>query len=123
MNLSPHKAGDWWNGLTIPQVLTKGPEEGAVYAPKDLTGVVVTMQVKARATDEVALLEFRSDGADPKITITEPYGPVVVAGQIIDLPARTYAFDVEFCFPGTRPKTYVDGEWPITQDVTRRTYA
>lgn len=121
-NLAPHTSGDWWNGLTIPQILRKGPETGAVYSPIDLTGATVTMQVRARPGDATALLDLRSDGDNPAIAITEPHGPIVVAGRVIDLPSRVYVYAVEVRFPATGPKEYLAGEWPVTQDTARRTY-
>ena len=120
-NLSDIKRGDWWAGLTIPQVLAKGPEDEA-YAAKDLTGVIATFQVRSRANNPTLLLDLRSDGPDPQISITEPTGPVVVAGRIIDLPVGTHAWGLELCFPGTQPKEYIAGTWTVGQDVVRRTY-
>jgi len=121
-NLATHKTGDWWNGLTIPQILRKGPLEDDVYEPVDITGCVVTMQVREKATDAASLLDLRSDGDDPQITITEPNGPIVIAGRIISLEPKTYVYEVEILFPDSGPKTWLGGQWTITQDVVRRSY-
>ncbi len=88
LDLPTHYRGDTWAG--IPSAFFRDAEEN----PIDLTGASIRMHVKRTASDRAALLEWSTD--DSSITIPNaPAGQYSVFSRIIDLPGRTYEYDVE----------------------------
>lgn len=84
----------------------------------DLTGASIRMHLKVDKNEgtPATLMLQTGDG----ITITDAVnGEFQVDPQIIDCPANCYYYDIEIEFPDDTVKTYIEGEWTITQDITQ----
>ncbi len=85
----------------------------------DLTGTVIKMQLRRNADDTTAALSLTSV-ASAGITITnELNGQFKINKQIIDIPVGKYCYDMQFTFTDGRVKTYIDGHFTITPEITR----
>lgn len=85
--------------------------------PLDFTDAIIRMQVRQNYGG-VVVLNFTSID-DNGITITDAVnGKFKINEQIIDIPALTYIYDIEFDYDGF-VKTYVSGNFQVTNDVTR----
>lgn len=86
---------------------------------KNLTGAVIRMQLRKTADETSSALSLTSvSGAG--ITITAPTtGLFKINTQIIDIPVFDYEYDIEILFADNTVKTYVQGIFSITQEITR----
>jgi hypothetical protein len=83
----------------------------------DLTDTIIRMQVRQNYGAAI-VLNFTSVD-DEGITITDAVnGLFKINQQIIDIPAFNYIYDIQFDFDG-EIKTYISGNFVITNDVTR----
>jgi hypothetical protein len=86
---------------------------------KNLTGAVIRMQLRKTADDATPALSLTSVGG-AGITITSPTtGLFRINAQIIDIPVFDYEYDIEIRFADNTVKTYVQGIFSITQEITR----
>jgi hypothetical protein len=86
---------------------------------KNLTGAVIRMQLRKTADDETPALSLTSV-AGAGITITSPTtGLFKINTQIINIPVFDYEYDIEIAFADGTVKTYVQGIFSITQEITR----
>jgi hypothetical protein len=86
---------------------------------KNLTGAVIRMQLRTSADDTTPTLSLTSV-ASAGITITSPTtGLFRINAQIIDIPVYDYEYDIEIRFADNTVKTYVQGIFSITQEITR----
>ena len=109
-NFKPHRRGDTFNGLSLTYKLNG--------APVDLTGASIRMHLRRTAGDgQVALpLDTDNDG----IVITDPAGGNFhIPAQIIDIAPHCYRYDLEITLSNGVRKTRMQGEFPITPDITR----
>ena len=105
--LTTHKTGDTYDGAEFHMQLNGDP--------MDLTGVVIAMDVRRVHESSPAL----SLDTDAGLTITDAAGGVFeIDAFLVTLEPGTYEYDIQFTFPSGRVKTYVAGNWEITQDVT-----
>ena len=85
--------------------------------PVNLTGYRIRMHMRSIATSTTILHAFDTD--DGTIVINDAAGgKFTLQPVVIDLPARTYVYDIEFTKAGV-VKTWIRGTWPIINDVTR----
>lgn len=85
----------------------------------NLTGVVIRMQLRRNPEDASAALSITSV-ASAGITITNAVsGQFRINKQIIDIPVGKYCYDMQFTFTNGDVKTYVDGNFTITPEITR----
>lgn len=83
----------------------------------DLTDAVIRMQVRKNYGDAI-VLNFTSVDNEG-ITITDAVdGKFKINQRIIDIPAYNYIYDIQFTIDGI-VKTYVSGNFLVTNDVTR----
>ena len=83
----------------------------------DLTDAVIRMQVRQNYGGAI-VLNFTSID-DEGITITDAVdGKFKINQRIIDIPAFNYIYDIQFTIDGV-VKTYVSGNFLVTNDVTR----
>lgn len=83
----------------------------------DLTGAIIRMQLR-QVYGGVIFLNLTSV-ANAGITITNAAGGLFkINEQVIDIPAFNYIFDIEFIYDDL-VKTYISGNFIITNDVTR----
>ena len=86
---------------------------------KNLTGAVIRMQLRTNPNDTTPALSLTSVGS-AGITITSPTtGLFRINAQIIDIPVYDYEYDIEIRFADNTVKTYVQGIFSITQEITR----
>ena len=86
---------------------------------KNLTGAVIRMQLRKTADDTTPALSLTSVGG-AGITITSPTtGLFKINTQIINIPVYDYEYDIEIEFADGTVKTYVQGIFSITQEITR----
>lgn len=104
-----HKRGDTFEAVEFEIKIN----EVAV----DLTDTVIRMQLRKEYGGIIALNLTSVD--DAGITITDAVnGLFKINEQIINIEACNYIYDIQFDFDG-EIKTYVSGNFLITNDVTR----
>ena len=112
------------NRYDFPQI-TKGDTFDGVHftllvntALVNLTGAVITMDLRLTKTG-ASVKRFTSVN-DADITIDSPgtLGVFEFNNQIIDVDAGQYFYDIQILFPDNTVKTYIEGRWTVTQDVT-----
>jgi len=85
----------------------------------DLTGAVIRMQLRKSYTDTTAALSLTSVSS-AGITITNAAnGEFKINTQIIDIPVYNYVYDIQITLASGVVKTYVQGGFNITNEVTR----
>jgi hypothetical protein len=83
----------------------------------DLTDAIIRMQVRQNYGGAI-VLNFTSIDEEG-ITITDAVdGKFKINQRIIDIPAFNYIYDIQFTIDGV-VKTYVSGNFLVTNDVTR----
>jgi hypothetical protein len=104
------RRGDTWNGIDSITLRISG-----VYV--DLTDAIVRMQFRETVDSPVALTLSTENSA---ITITEPLSGTVRVEPIyvVDIPFGRYFWDYQITYPNGVTKTYMDGTWTITSDIT-----
>jgi hypothetical protein len=106
-NIPTHKKGDTFTGVTFT-VLVNG-------TPLNLTGSAIKMDIRVGN-----VLKKRIDnGTTGGVTLLNAgAGVFTIDKQIIDIPARTYDYDIQFTLANGDVKTYIIGTWTIVQDIT-----
>jgi hypothetical protein len=85
----------------------------------NLTGAVIKMQLRKSFTDTTPALSLTSVGS-AGITITTPAtGSFKINTQIIDIEVYNYLYDIQITFSTGVVKTYIQGSFNITNEVTR----
>ena len=86
--------------------------------PVNLTGASIKMQLKKQgSTTSTALLELST--ANGLINITDAVNGVFEINPfIMNIPAGSYNYDMQFIFSGNVIQTYIYGTWTVTEDVT-----
>ena len=75
------------------------------------------MQIKVDSEDTTPILSLDTD--DGTIIITDgPNGKFRINPVIINIPAGSYVYDIQINFSTTEIKTYLKGNFTVTQDVT-----
>ena len=108
-NFQNHVKGDTFNGVLFTVTVND--------VAFDLTGATITMDVRPTKTGSVvATYSTTTTG----ITISSPStaGKFTFDEQIIDIAAAKYVYDIEIELSSGTVKTYIWGNWEITQDVT-----
>lgn len=104
-----HKRGDTFEAVNF--------EVNVDSTPFDFTDTIIRMQLRKEYGGIIALslTSVDSDG----ITITDAVnGQFKINEQIINIDAWNYLYDIEFDYNNT-VKTYISGNFNITNDVTR----
>lgn len=85
----------------------------------DLTGAVIKMQLRKKYSDTTAALSLTSVSS-AGITITNAAtGQFKINAQIIDIEVYNYVYDIQITLASGVVKTYVQGGFNITNEVTR----
>lgn len=111
LTLKTHTSGDTWRGLSLTINLNG--------VPMNLTGAVIRMQLRPLPASTTMLYEWRSDGADPQIDITDALAGTVSIRKRIISGVGMWAFDIQVTDGLGDVRTVVAGTLPMTQDVTR----
>lgn len=106
-NLPDQTQGDTFKGLEFEVIINA--------APKNLTNTAIRIDFrKDKKTGEIQ----KSLAVGTGITKTDaPAGKFKIDEFVMDWPVGKYYYDVEFNDSGVI-KTYFEGSWTITQDVT-----
>lgn len=85
----------------------------------NLTGAVIKMQLRKSYTDVTPALSLTSVSS-AGITITNATnGEFKINSQIIDIEVYNYVYDIQITLASGVVKTYVQGGFNITNEVTR----
>lgn len=85
----------------------------------DLTGATIKMQLRKNYSDTSAALSLTSVSS-AGITITDAAtGQFKINSQIIDIEVYNYVYDIQITLASGVVKTYVQGGFNITNEVTR----
>lgn len=85
----------------------------------DLTGATIKMQLRKCYSDTTAALSLTSVSS-AGITITDAVtGQFKINSQIIDIEVYNYVYDIQITLASGVVKTYVQGGFNITNEVTR----
>ena len=85
----------------------------------NLTGATIKMQLRKCYSDTAAALSLTSVSS-AGITITNAAnGEFKINTQIIDIEVYNYVYDIQITFSSGVVKTYVQGGFNITNEVTR----
>jgi hypothetical protein len=85
----------------------------------DLTDAVIKMQLRKNYSDTSAALSLTSVSS-AGITITDAEtGQFKINSQIIDIEVYNYVYDIQITLASGVVKTYVQGGFNITNEVTR----
>ena len=105
-NLSDHKKGDTFAGASFTINVNA--------SPLDLTGATIVMTVKRGDCNGSTVGTLSSANAG-EITITNAAGgEFQIDEQVIDFPAGTHYYDIQFTLQDGTIKTYISGNWTIT---------
>ena len=106
-----HKKGD-----TFDEVVFQVKINNIVV---DLTGATIKMQLRKNYSDTSAALSLTSVSS-AGITITDAAtGQFKINSQIIDIEVYNYVYDIQITLASGVVKTYVQGGFNITNEVTR----
>ena len=109
-NFPSHRAGDTFPGVQFTLELNG--------SPLDLTGAQALMQLRRAPNVRHVEAEYALTVSDAA-QVGAPSGVIRFPAQIIDLPPHTYYYDIELRLADGTVKTYIHGQWPITQTITR----
>lgn len=106
-------------GATFVRTVTWKDENGTAI---DLTGSSARMMVRVDAESASAVLDLRSTGESPKITINAPNGAITIsvpAAQTAALSAGNYVYDLEVESAGGVVTRLLQGGFLVSREVTR----
>lgn len=111
ITLKTHTSGDTWRGLAMTITLNG--------TPLNLTGATVLMQMRKLAASADKLYEWKSDGTDPQIEITDAIAGKVTVKKRTIVGFGSLVFDIQVTTADGVVRTVASGTLPITQDVSR----
>ena len=86
--------------------------------PLNLTGAIIHMQLR-KSPGSTVYLNLTSV-ANAGITMTsELDGAFKINEMILNLEANVYLYDIEITFPSGEVKTWISGQFTVTNDITR----
>lgn len=105
-----HIKGDTFEAVNF-EILING-------SPIDLTNCVLRMQLR-KEYGGVIIKSFTTIGGDGLTITNGTLGLFKINKQIIDVTAFSYLYDMELDYQNGDVKTYIKGNFTITNDVTR----
>lgn len=109
-NIPSHRRGDTWDGISSIVITSNGQ-------PVNLTSAAIKMELRE---DIDAPAVFTLSTTDSTIVITNPaQGTFTIPPILVDIPFGKYLYDIQITFANGVVKTYVDGSWEITADITK----
>jgi hypothetical protein len=85
--------------------------------PIDLSGSTILIQVRPTATSSEVALELTTD--DSSIGIGGIDSNQITLNKIVDIAAGTYVYDMNVTFPSGEVKTYLWGNFIVSEDITK----
>ena len=115
-NFKTQKANDTFNGLRFTCTLTS---DGSTD-PIDLSGFEIRMQVR-KSIDCPVILELTNSDVDTGISIEDALNGIFRIDEFVvpNVGSFSYKYDIEFKYPSGVVKTYIKGNFPIEEDVTK----
>ena len=83
----------------------------------NLYGSTIVIQVKESASSTDALLTLSTTTST--ITITGASNNQITLNKVVNIPAGTYAYDMNVTFPSGVVKTYIWGTFIVQDDITK----
>lgn len=85
--------------------------------PIDLSGSTILIQVRPTPTSSVVALELTSE--DSSIGIGGVDNNQITLNKIVDIAAGTYVYDMNVTFPSGEVKTYLWGNFIVSEDISK----
>lgn len=85
--------------------------------PIDLSGCTILIQVRPTPTSTSIALELTTD--DSSIGIGGVDSNQITLNKIVDVAAGTYVYDMNVTFPSGEVKTYLWGNFIVTEDISK----
>ena len=85
--------------------------------PIDLSGSTILVQVRPTPSSSVVALELSTD--DSSIGIGGVDSNQITLNKIVDIAAGTYVYDMNVTFPSGEVKTYLWGNFIVTEDISK----
>jgi len=85
--------------------------------PIDLSGSTILIQVRPTPSSSEVALELTTD--DSSIGIGGIDSNQITLNKIVDIPAGTYVYDMNVTFPSGEVKTYLWGNFIVTEDISK----
>ena len=104
------RRGDTWNGINSITLKISG-------VPVDLTGSIVRMQFR-ETVDTPAALTLTTENSSIVFTNAVSGTVRVMPLSVVDIPFGKYYWDYQIKYPNNVTKTYMEGTWTITSDIT-----
>ena len=85
--------------------------------PIDLSGSTILIQVRPTPSSSVVALELTSE--DSSIGIGCVDNNQITLNKIVDVAAGTYVYDMNVTFPSGEVKTYLWGNFIVSEDISK----
>ncbi len=85
--------------------------------PIDLSGSTILIQVRPTPSSSVVALELTTD--DSSIGIGGVDSNQITLNKIVDIAAGTYVYDMNVTFPSGEVKTYLWGNFIVSEDISK----
>lgn len=85
--------------------------------PIDLSGSTILIQVRPTPSSASVVLELTTD--DSSIGIGGVDNNQITLNKIVDVAAGTYVYDMNVTFPSGEVKTYLWGNFIVTEDISK----
>jgi hypothetical protein len=85
--------------------------------PIDLSGCTILIQVRPTPSSASVVLELTTD--DSSIGIGGVDNNQITLNKIVDVAAGTYVYDMNVTFPSGEVKTYLWGNFIVTEDISK----
>lgn len=106
-NIPCHRRGDTWDGINSITIRVNGQ-------PVNLSGSTIKMEMR-QSIDSPVVLSFSTEAGS--IQIVTPTSMRILPRKI-EIPFGNYLYDVQVTHPDGRVKTYLEGTWEISADIT-----
>jgi hypothetical protein len=107
--ITPHRRGDTWDGINSITIKVNG-------TAINLTSATIKMEFRQDLDSPVVLTLSTTDGTIEIVNAVE--GIIRIPSKKIEIPFGKYMYDLQVTYSNDVVKTYMDGTWEITPDVT-----
>jgi len=106
-NIPPHRRGDTWDGINSISISVNG-------VPINLSGAAVRMDFR-QSLDSPIVMTFSSETGTIDILNVNT---IRLPSRKIEVPFGKYFYDLQVTYLDGSVKTYMEGSWEITPDIT-----
>jgi hypothetical protein len=107
-NFKNHKKGDTLNPVQFTLIINGEPQP--------LDGMSINCMFKKKQTDVNAVLTLSIDSGIS--IVNEAQGIFKIDPGVVNIPAGTYYYDIQFTFTDNTVKTLIEGTLIVVQDIT-----